>query len=215
MIITRTLVRISIVLFLGSAAAATANAQPTDAQIKRQLSGPKTISVTLGGPGKREWSTSYKKYIWSRSFTAKERTGDPKVNIIIRGSAAYDIVGGRYQFWRTFISTNEFEGIPNPTAKDVRDLIEKFGVQRFMGNAYHSRVIGEVESIGLSEEPRFTWHTVNSVSFNVIAVYRERTNDIGGNERVSQVFEIRLYRNNVSAEWHNMISSARDRTVLE
>lgn len=214
MIITKKLVKLVVLFIFGSAAATVANAQPTDAQIKRQLSGPKTISVTLGGPGKREWSTSYKKYIWSRSFTAKERTDDPKVNIIIRGSAAYDIVGGRYQFWRTFISSNEFEGIPNPTADDVRGLIERFGVAKFMGNAYHSRVIGEVESIGLSEEPKFIWHTVNSVSFNVTAVYRERINDIGGSERVSQVFEIRLYRNNISAEWHNMISSARDRTVL-
>jgi hypothetical protein len=201
-------------LFVFAAFTAEAHAQPTDAQIKRDISSPMTISVTLGGPGKREWSSGFKKYVWSRSFTAKNRTDDPKVNIIIRGSASYDIVGGRYTFWRTFISSNEYEGIPNPTAADVDALIEKFGLSKFMGSARYNSVIGKVESIGLSEEPNFVWNNPNSVSFNVVTVYRERINDIGGSERISQVFEIRLYRNSLDAEWHNMISSARDRTVL-
>jgi hypothetical protein len=34
-------------------------AQPTDAQIKKDLTGAKTVSVTLGQPGKIEWSKTY------------------------------------------------------------------------------------------------------------------------------------------------------------
>ena len=200
--------------FAFAAFPAEAQAQPTAAQIKRDISGPKTISVTLGGPGKREWSSTYSKYGWSRNFTAKVRTDDPKVNVIVTGYASYDIVGRRYTFWRTFISSNEYEGIANPSAADVTALVEKFGLEKFMGNYRYNRVVGKVESIGLSEKPNYVWHTPNSVSFNVTAVYRERTNDVGGNERISQVFEIRLYRNEINAEWHNMISTARDRTVL-
>lgn len=214
MSLVRPVLSVLAILFAFALFSAEAQAQPTDAQIKRDVSGPKTISVTLGGPGKREWSSGFKKYVWSRGFTAKVKTDDPKVNVIVRGSASYDIVGGRYTFWRTFISSNEFEGIPNPTSADVDALIEKFGLSKFMGSARYNSVIGKVESIGLSEEPNFVWHNPNSVSFNVVTVYRERINDIGGSERISQVFEIRLYRNSVDAEWHNMISSARTRTVL-
>lgn len=214
MSLVRPVLSVLAILFAFALFSAEAQAQPTDAQIKRDVSGPKTISVTLGGPGKREWSSGFKKYVWSRGFTAKVKTDDPKVNVIVRGSASYDIVDGRYTFWRTFISSNEFEGIPNPTSADVDALIEKFGLSKFMGSARYNSVIGKVESIGLSEEPNFVWHNPNSVSFNVVTVYRERINDIGGSERISQVFEIRLYRNSVDAEWHNMISSARTRTVL-
>lgn len=190
------------------------NAQPGDAEIKRDISGPKTISVTLGGPGKREWSSTYRKYVWSRNFTAKVRTDDPKVNILVTGYASYDIVGARYRFWRTFTTSNSYDGIPNPTAADVDALIEKFGMEKFLGNYRFNRIVGKVESIGLAEDPNFTWHNPNSVSFNVTAVYREKINDVGGSERISQVFEIRLYRNDVAAEWNNMISTARDRKVL-
>ncbi|MBX3267457.1 MAG: hypothetical protein KF831_12205 [Acidobacteria bacterium] len=137
------------------------------------------------------------------------------MNVIVTGTASYDIVGSRYTFWRTFITSNEYEGIPNPTNADVNALLEKFGLEKFMGNYRYNRVIGTVESIGLSETPNFVWHNPNSVSFNVTAIYRERTNDVGGNERISQVFEIRLYRTAVGAEWNNMISTARDRTVLK
>lgn len=47
-------------------------------------------------------------------------------------------------------------------------------------------VIGQVESIGLSDEPKFEWHTPNFVSFNGTAVCTERANDIGGKERLAR-----------------------------
>jgi hypothetical protein len=185
-------------------------AQPTDAQIKKDLTGAKTVSVTLGKPGKLEWSSTYKKYIWTRSFTAKLKTDDPEIFVIVRGYIAYDVIGGKYIKWRTFTTSNNYEGIPDPTADDVQTLVRKFGLEQFMGNYYFNRVIGKVESIGLADEPKFEWHTPNSVSFNVVAVYTERINDIGGKERVARTFRIRLYRDNPKAEWKNMISTTED-----
>jgi hypothetical protein len=186
------------------------SAQPTDAQIKKDLTGAKTVSVTLGKPGKLEWSSTYKKYIWTRSFTAKLKTDDPEIFVIVRGYIAYDVIGGKYIKWRTFTTSNNYEGIPDPTADDVQTLVRKFGLEQFMGNYYFNRVIGKVESIGLADEPKFEWHTPNSVSFNVVAVYTERINDIGGKERVARTFRIRLYRDNPKAEWKNMISTTED-----
>ena len=45
--------------------------------------------------------------------------------------------------------------------------------------------------------------TPNSVSFNVVAVYTFRTNDVGGKERGARTFNIRLYRDNTKSEWKN------------
>lgn len=190
------------------------SAQPTDAELKKQLTHAKTVSVTLGKPGTREWSSTYKKYMWTRHFTAKLKTDDPEIFVIVKGYAAYDIVGGRHVFWRTFTTSNNYEGIPDPTAADVQALIARFGLEQFIGNYTFNRLIGKVESIGLSDPPEFKWHTPNSVSFNVIAVYTERTNDIGGKERLARTFEIRLYRDNPKQEWKSLISTPRNRKVL-
>jgi len=202
-----------LVVLLG-ALANEVSAQPTDAEIKKQLTHAKTVSVTLGKPGTREWSSTYKKYVWNRSFTAKLRTEDPEIFVIVKGYASYDIIGGRFVFWRTFTTSNSYEGIPDPTAADVQALINRFGVEQFMGNYYFNHVIGKVESIGLSDEPKFEWHTPNSVSFNVTTIYTERTNDIGGKERIARTLRIRLYRDNPKAEWKNLLSTDQDRKVL-
>lgn len=189
-------------------------AQVPDAQIKKDLTHAKTVSVTLGAAGKREWSSTYKKYIWTRDFTAKLKTDDPEVFVLVKGYAAYDLIGGRSVFWRTFTTSNSYEGIPDPTASEVQSLIGRFGVEKVMGQYHFNHVIGKIESLSLAAEPKFEWHTPNSVSFNVIAIYTERINDIGGREKVAQTFRIRLYRDSPKADWKNLLSTPENRKVL-
>jgi hypothetical protein len=199
----------AILVLLGVSFVNAVSAQPTDAQIKKDLTGPKTVSVALGAPGKIEWSRTYKKYVWTRSFTAKVKTDEPGIFVIVKGYASYDVMGGRYVYWKSFTTSNSYEGIPDPNAADVQALINKFGAEQFMGNYHFNRVIGRVESMGLAKEPKYVWHTPNSVSFNVVAVYMEKVNDIGARQRVARTFEIRLYRDNVKAPWKNLISTGR------
>lgn len=201
-------------VLIGAGLVSEASAQPSDAQITKDLTHAKTVSVTLGKPGTREWSSTYKKYVWDRNFTAKLKTEDLGIFVIVKGSASYDIIGGRFVFWRTFTTSNSYEGIPDPTAADVQDLVSKFGLEQFLGNYYFNHVIGKVESIGLSDEPNFQWHTPNSVSFNVTAIYTERTNDVGGKERLARIFEIRLYRDNPKQAWLRMMSTSRGKKTL-
>ncbi|HEV2904180.1 MAG TPA: hypothetical protein VGW32_03985, partial [Pyrinomonadaceae bacterium] len=111
---------VSVVFFGGVGLASHVAAQPTDAELKKQLTHARTVSVTLGKPGTREWSSTYKKWVWNRHFTAKLKTDDPDIFVIVKGYASYDIVGGRHAFWRTFTTSNNYEGIPDPTAADVQ-----------------------------------------------------------------------------------------------
>jgi hypothetical protein len=129
--------------------------------------------------------------------------------VIVKGYASYDVMGGTYVYWKSFTTSNSYEGIPDPTATDVQALISKFGVEQFMGNYHFNRVVGSVESIGLAAEPKYLWHTPNSVSFNIRVVYMEKTNDIGGRQRVARMFEIRLYRDAIKAPWKSLISTER------
>lgn len=189
-------------------------AQPSDAEVTKQLTHAKTVSVTLGKPGTREWSSTYKKYVWNRHFTAKLKTDDPGIFVIVKGYASYDLIGGKHVFWRTFTTSNTYEGLPNPSAADVQALIDRFGVEQFLGS-YFDRVIGKVESIGLAAEPEFEWHTVNSLSLNFTSVYTERTNDVGGKERIARTQRVRLYRDNPKMEWKSLlVTNDVDRKVL-
>ncbi|MFY9620834.1 MAG: hypothetical protein WAM70_05720 [Pyrinomonadaceae bacterium] len=207
-------VLVSAFLFCGLGAVSEVAAQPTDAELKKQLTHAKTVSVTLGKPGTREWSSTYKKWVWNRHFTAKLKTDDPDIFVIVKGYASYDFIGGRTVFWRTFTTSNSYEGIPDPTAADVQALIARFGVEKFLGS-YFDRVIGKVESIGLAADPQFEWHTVNSVSFNFTSAYTERTNDVGGKERIARTQRVRLYRDTPKAEWKSLlVTNDIDRKVL-
>ena len=189
-------------------------AQPTDAELKKHLTAPRTVSITLGKPGKIEWSSTYKKYVWTRTFTAKLKTDEPTVFLLVKGYASYDVMGGRYVFWRTFTSSNSYEGLPNPSATDVQTLIKKFGVSEFMRDYWYKLVVGKVESIGLADDPKYEWHTPNSVSFNIVAVYTHRTNDIGGKERGMRTFRIRLYRDTIKSEWKNVGTTDKEWKIL-
>ena len=187
------------------------SAQPSPAQIKKDISGPKTVSVTFSTPGKIEWDSAYKKYIWSRNFVAIVKTDEPGVLLKVIGIASYDVMGGRYVYWRTFTSSNSYSGIPNPTAADVQALIKQFGLKQFMGDYPYRMMIGEVERIGLATDPKFEWHTPNSVSLDVVAVYTRKGNgNTAPSEHGSQTFRVRLYRDNTTAEWNGVHSTRKE-----
>ena len=207
-------------------------AQPSDAQIKKVLTTPKTVSVTLNGRGTMEWSKTYQKYIWSRYFTRKSRTGTPGEIIVVRGYAAYDVMGGRYVFWREFASDSSYEGKKNPTVAEINQALEKEKLTEF---TYAKIYIGEFESFRIAPEPDWEWHTANSVSFNVVALYRvvNNGNRFDGDEqygqtpsgnmaidRVESWMRLRLYRDDAKTGWTGVgfsdsIRNPNDRRYLK
>ena len=188
-----------------------AAAQPSDAQLKKQLMSPQTVSIVFNGPGAVEWSTTYKKYVWSRAFTRKLKSDEPGVYIIVKGYASYDVMGGRYVYWRNFISSNSYEGIPDLSASDLQALFKKVGTKNFF-RRYSYSIVGEAESIAFADEPNFEWHTPNSVSFDVVSVYTTET--AGRNERGEGTFRVRIYRDNTKSDWRDPSSSRKTWKIL-
>ena len=180
-------------------------AQPSAAQVKKDVTGPKTISVTVEGTGKRVWSKGYSKYVWDVPYSAKVRSEEPGVNILVEATASYDLVGGRYVYWRSFVGSNIYEGIPNPTDAEVASLLQQFGPQKvMMGDFYNA--VGGIESIKLAPKPRFEWHTRNSVSFTVFVTFKEKI-DYTTSRRVSKPYRARLYRDGKSMPWKNILGT--------
>lgn len=194
---------LSLALIVFGLSASRIFAQPSAAQIKKLFTLPNAVSVVVHKPGKRVWSEGYKKYVWDIAYTVKLKTETPGVLRIVRGISSFDIIGGRYVYWRDFVSDNSYEGIANPTAADLRALIERFGEKEFIGR--RSDVIGKIESIKLAGEPKYEWHTINSVSFNVVAVYTRKGNgNTAPDERGEQTTRVRLYRDDPKAEWNEV-----------
>lgn len=202
-------------IFSGSAV----YAQPSAAQLKKQLTSPRTVSITLGEPGTIEWSKTYKKYIWTRSFTARLKTDKPGEILVVKGYAAYDVMGGRYVFWRTFTSGNSYEGKKNPTVEEINQALETAKIEDFN---YNGTVIGEYESMVISAEPDWEWHTPDSVSFNVVAVFKLTDRGRYGSEswysppsgfkavdRAEAILRIRLYRDGANLPWRGVNVSTR------
>ncbi len=217
-------------LILASSAIQTL-AQPSDAQLKKQLTSPKTVSVTINGKGSIEWSKTYKKYVWSRYFTRKSKTDTPGEIIVVRGYASYDVMGGRYVFWREFASDSSYEGKKSPTAAEINQGLEKANLSEF---TYAKEYVGEFESFQIAPEPDWEWHTANSVSFNVVAVYRiVNTGGRYGSEeyyqppwgskaidRVESWMRLRLYRDEAKTGWSKVgfsdsIRNPNDRRYLK
>jgi len=181
------------------------NAQPSAAQVKKDVSGPKTISVTVHGRGTRVWSKGYSKYVWDVPYSAKVKSEEPGVNILVEATASYDIAGGRYVYWKSFVGSNIYEGIPNPTGTEVASLLNQFGPQKvMMGDFYNA--LGGIESINLAAKPRFEWHTLNSVSFTVMVTFKEKV-DSTTTRRVSKPYRARLYRDGKTMPWRNILGT--------
>ena len=188
--------------------AAAANAQPSEAQIKKDISDAKTVSITFGKPGSKRWDSSYSKWIWTRDYSTKRKTEETGVFQISTGYAAYNANGASYTFWRVFPNSSRYEGIPNPTAAEIRALIDRCSVKEIFGGFHYGNVVGEIESFGPPAGPNFDWHTMNSVSFDLVGVYTQKTNGIGGTERGQRTFRIRLYRDTVKSEWKKFLTTS-------
>ena len=188
----------AVVLAIGVNAA---NAQPSAAQVKKDVSGPKTVSVTVLGRGTRVWSKGYSKYVWDVPYTAKVKSEEPGVNILVEATASYDIAGGRYVYWKSFVGSNLFEGIPNPTEAEVAALLQRFGPQPIMMGEFYSAV--KIEGIKLADKPRFEWHNLNSVSFTVYATFTEQVN-YTTTRRIAKPYRARLYRDGKTMPWKSI-----------
>lgn len=196
-------------LIIAFASAAASYAQPTDAQLRKQLTNPKTVSITFGRPGKSEWSKTYSKFMWTRYATVKLKTDEPGIVLVWYGYVAYDIIGRRFNFWRTFTTSNTYEGIPNLTDADLPKLVEIFGYKELLSNYYFNRVVGgKIESFKLAPEPKFEWSNPNTVEFNTVMIYID---DNGARKaRVQNTVRIRLLRENAKSQWFRAINMRND-----
>jgi hypothetical protein len=178
-------------------------AQPTETDIKKQLTNSNTIEIKFTkSTGTRQWNSGTGNYEYVRGVIMKQKSFEyPEYKVIIGGDAVYQqISGGKYSYWKFRSLYKTFEGIPNPLPADVIKVLEK-DWKKFYGYGFN-KIIKLHSQPQLSTEPEWIWHTPKSVSFKM----NYRVDMITSNIHVETgtiESEVRLYRDDVKGEWES------------
>lgn len=189
-------------------------AQPTDQQVIKDMTAPNTISVKLTPRnGHKQWNADYGVWEYVRGVEAiKKYPQKDGVRIKIVGDAVYQMYGAtNYKYWKFRVLSNEYLGMDAPSSDELMEIV-KADFPKFLSTYWYNRIIGEVKAVYIADDPQFTWHTTNSMSFNVIAEYRARISDIHIADIV-QTYTVRLYRDSEDGPWKNFISSRGKQVV--
>lgn len=191
-------------------------AQPSDTEIKKQLTNPNTIEIKFTKTtGTRQWNSSTGNWEYVRGVIMKQKSFEyPEYKVTIGGDAVYQqTAGGKYSYWKFRSLYQFFEGIPNPSAADIQGVIEK-DWKKFYGHRF-AKIVKLHTLPQLAAEPAWMWHTPKSVSFKMSYTIDIITSNIHLETR-NENCEIRFYRDELKGEWKNFIvSNAAGETVTK
>jgi hypothetical protein len=161
-------------------------AQPSDAQIKQELIAKGAIEVRFTSDKGTVHTTVTEKY-YERSVESKWKTDYSSIYRWERSDRRYNYTGGKWLFGKSYLASNWFDGIPNPTESEIIKTLETSKV------GYQNAVI-EKPKFKLADNPKWNWHTFNSVEFMVEVVFYEKTSNTDISKKKT-TFPVRLYRN--------------------
>jgi hypothetical protein len=185
-----------------------ANAQPSDAVIKKDLTTPLTIDIKFTKTtGTRQWNSSTGNWEYVRGVHIRLKSKDyPGLVVKVVGDAVYQYIGAtKYSYQKFRTGYNEWEGIPNPTEAEIEKLIST-DWSTFYG-FYFNKIVKLNIGPTLNKEKNFTWNNPNLVVFYM----KVNADMLGPNfsvETVEQEFEVRLYRDNIKDPLQRFMSSS-------
>ncbi len=182
-------------------------AQPSEAKVKADAIGNGSGIISFKftkNTGTRQWNSSYGNWEYVRGVEVKRKSDYPGINLIVKEDVVYQYVGaGGYSFWKVRVLSNEYEGIPNPSAKEINDFISK-DWRKFYG--YYYDVITRLWfQPALADDPQWTWHSPNSVEFRMKMKF-DHIIRAKGIETQECIWKVRLYRDDPKAAWKNMLA---------
>jgi hypothetical protein len=187
-----------------------ASAQPSEAQILKDLSGPGVLSVKLSDTGGgKVWSSTDMQYYWERGAVVYRNANIaeyPNAKLRIGGIATYTLIGTQATFKRFYVTYNEYEGIPTPSDAEILGMV-KGNLEQFLGSYYYNGIVGELENLRIAEERRTEWHSPNSFSIRFACSYARKTS-IYDLTRFDALYETRFYRDAITAPWKPMFISS-------
>ncbi len=180
-------------------------AQPSESEIRKQLTnaGTKAIKFTKS-TGTRQWNRDIGNWEYVRGVEVVRTSEYAGIDLVVTGDVVYQYTGvGKYSYWKFRTLSNQYLGIPNPTAKEINDFINKDWA-KFYG--YYFTVITKLwHQPMLADTPQWTWHSPNSVEFRM----KMKFDHITSNTEVQTlecIWNVRLYRDDPKGQWKNMLA---------
>jgi hypothetical protein len=182
-------------------------AQPSDAQVKKDAvgngSGVISFKVTKS-TGTRQWNSDIGNWEYVRGVEVKRKSEYPGINLIVKGDVVYQYVGvGKYSYWKFRVLSNEYEGIPNPTAKEIQAFLATDWA-KFYGY-YYQKIIKLHQEPSLADNPSWIWHTPNSVEFKMKLKFDHIISNTEV-ETLEAIWNVRLYRDDPKAAWKSFMA---------
>jgi hypothetical protein len=208
------------VFFLALIFSAGLKAQPSAEQVKKDAigNGNGVISFKLTkSTGTRQWNSDIGNWEYVRGVEVKRKSEFAGINLIVTGNVVYQYTGvGKYSYWKFRVVSNEYEGLPNPTASEIEAFLSK-NWGGFFGY-YFGKIVTLHQPPVLAADPGWTWHNPKSVEFKM----KTKFDHIISNtevETLESIWNVRLYRDEIKGEWKNMSAgmsnNSLDNVVIE
>lgn len=207
-------VRLSLLVAALSLCAIAAYAQPTDAQIIKDLTKPGLIKLVLDpGPTKKVWSSTYTQWFWERAYTSWYNANIaeyPNAQVEAGCTVRYH-TGSPASYRESLVSYNEYHGIPTPSKEDIMAVVNG-NMQSFLMARYY-RIIGDMHYVRMKPGAKATWHNPNSFSMPFEISYDEAT-DYTTVTTINETVVTRFYRDAITSPLkNNMVTQDVERTT--
>jgi hypothetical protein len=142
-------------------------AQPSDDEIKLRVKNLGATETRFTSDKGTVHSTLTEKW-YIRTMESKWKSDYPDIHRWERTEYRYNFTNGQWVYNRSYLNSSWFEGITNPTEEEIIDNLQRSKV------GYQNAVI-QKPIFKLAQDPKWNWHTVNSVEFMVEAIFYEKT----------------------------------------
>ena len=194
------------------AVATTAAAQPSDRQVKKDLTSKNVKSIKLPGKGSAvELNPDTLVYEYSRYAELTEPTEWKGIKVIVTGFAVYQKVGRAWRYWKFRVAANRYDGIPNPTAADIDAVLDTDRAKQF-GEGAANTIVKVIEAPALAADPKWNWESPTLVSFEMTGKV-EAVVSYTETEVQDLVLEVRLYRDRIDGPWTGFLATPTTRTA--
>lgn len=160
-------------------------AQPLDSEIKQRATSAGAIETRFTTDKGTIHTTLTEKW-YMRTMESKWKSDYAGIFRWERTEYRYDFIGGKWVFERSYLNSSWFEGVPNPSEEEIVANLQQSKV------GYQNAVL-EKPVFKLAQDPKWNWHTINSVEFMVEVVFYEKISYTQVAKK-KVVMPIRLYK---------------------
>lgn len=187
------------------------HAQPSDAQVLKDISWPGVLRKELRpGSIKKVWSSANKQYFWDRACVVWRNANIPEypnAQIEIGGFARYSYVTNTYQ---DFLTTyNTYSGIPAPSKEEVMGML-RGNLQGTLGEFKFNSIVGDLHYLRFPEGGGPIWDSPTHLTVPVLTAY-ERKEGPTWTVVYTDSLLVHFYRDAINAPWKpDMVSEEKE-----